>query len=511
MCAKALLVFLVLRGTSWVVASDTCQDGVCDEVEDVLADDTSAMQDFSRFVGGKHRATDVLSASNAKKHQVKQFHQMIKDDEAAQKTQLVSLRQKLAEHTKKEHTEKELAAEALRRSAQKAVLKSQCEHVPSWLSGMSCPEGRVCTYRETHQNLIFTMQKSDGIVKVAFKQHAHILYMTEDGFMLESPCNDGELLKADYLTPEEAENTTMTCDDNGTITDVTPDTAAVVAFSGSGDNGVDLVEHDAEGHHFSDHVDFVSSVPCDEELCEFTVPSSSPIKEVTRQELLDQLSESCSSPELVQTEAMDRVLNKKGIVPMIMGAAMIAGGVAMCVMIPGFGCVLAAPVMAMGASILVSSVALEVKYRVNEARACDFSQKVFITSHRGARLQDWFGNLHTTWNSGAWELWNITGVTSAGWAREATGAGESSADRVYITSYFNHQLQDNHGNVRLHSNKGSWERWQLSWAGDGRFYLTSHRNQRIRDNNGYVDLTPNLDSWERWTPTRANGDKACPR
>jgi len=74
MCANALLIFLVMRGTVLVIASDTCEDGVCAQV-DTLADDTSAMQAFSKFVDRKERESE---ASIGQHDKVDQFEQKSK-------------------------------------------------------------------------------------------------------------------------------------------------------------------------------------------------------------------------------------------------------------------------------------------------------------------------------------------------------------------------------------------------------------------------------------------------
>jgi hypothetical protein len=63
MYANALLIFLVMRGTALVIASDTCEDGVCTEVEDTIADDTSEMQVFTEFVKGKKLAKQRQEAA----------------------------------------------------------------------------------------------------------------------------------------------------------------------------------------------------------------------------------------------------------------------------------------------------------------------------------------------------------------------------------------------------------------------------------------------------------------
>jgi len=241
-------------------------------------------------------------------------------------------------------------AAANRHSSLKAAMKTQtgCQTAPSF-SGVACPEGKVCTYKETNRGETFTAETSGSFTKVTLQGHS--LYVSEEWLIADSPC-DGKTLKANILEPALLEGHSMTCTDK-VLTDVGPD--AVNSIVRRGDHGLDFVGVGGDGTVFLDHFDFSSSAPGEG----FIVPSGS-MTEVTRGELFEQFSGDCASPALV--DALDRAVSKKGIATMIFGGLLIAGGVAICVGCPPC-CYAGIALGGFGAHVLNAGIWQEVRYR----------------------------------------------------------------------------------------------------------------------------------------------------
>jgi len=119
---------------------------------------------------------------------------------------------------------------------------------------------------------------------------------------------------------------------------------------------------------------------------------------------------------------------------------------------------------------------------------------VYVTSHRGAFLQDNNGWIGMSSNKGGWEKW------------ELSDAGDGN---VFVTSHRGRSLSDHNGQLELARNKNEWEKWSLFDAGDGNVFLRSHRMQVLGDNNGDIYLSWNTLDWEKWSVETTQGSAAC--
>lgn len=62
-------------------------------------------------------------------------------------------------------------------------------------------------------------------------------------------------------------------------------------------------------------------------------------------------------------------------------------------------------------------------------------------------------------------------------------------------------LQDNRNNTRMHSNSGSWEKWSITDAGDGKVFIQGNFGRYLTDDHGSAKMFRHADhpSWQKWT------------
>ena len=86
-----------------------------------------------------------------------------------------------------------------------------------------------------------------------------------------------------------------------------------------------------------------------------------------------------------------------------------------------------------------------------------------------------------------------------------------SNSNLLIVSETGKQLEDRNGKIGMHKDKGGWQKWTLSPAGDGKVFLTSHRGKHIADTGPVSRAMIALEgasSWkqERWKIYPAKGN-----
>eukprot|EP00931_Biecheleriopsis_adriatica_P056108 TRINITY_DN33252_c0_g1_i1.p1 TRINITY_DN33252_c0_g1~~TRINITY_DN33252_c0_g1_i1.p1 ORF type:complete len:358 (-),score=39.83 TRINITY_DN33252_c0_g1_i1:140-1213(-) len=111
-----------------------------------------------------------------------------------------------------------------------------------------------------------------------------------------------------------------------------------------------------------------------------------------------------------------------------------------------------------------------------------YGKTVLITSHRGRNLQDSNGDVKLHSNTGSWERWTIS---------------DAGNGQVTIKSHQNNLLWDNGGNVELKNEVCPY--WTIVEAGNGKVRIKSHTGKNLQDNHGNVRLHSNSLAWEQWT------------
>jgi hypothetical protein len=111
---------------------------------------------------------------------------------------------------------------------------------------------------------------------------------------------------------------------------------------------------------------------------------------------------------------------------------------------------------------------------------------MLITSHRGEQLEDRDGQVGLHADKGDWQKWTIS------------DAGNS---KFFITSHRGKQLEDRDGQVGLSDDADGWQEWTISDAGNSKFFITGHRGEQLEDRDGQVGMTVDTGGWQEWTIT----------
>lgn len=134
--------------------------------------------------------------------------------------------------------------------------------------------------------------------------------------------------------------------------------------------------------------------------------------------------------------------------------------------------------------------------QVDKGPHCKLDEPFLIQGHDNKNLQDHNGDVRSHANKGTWERWKLF---------------DAGNGKVYIRSWRNENLKDHNGKLQVTATEGLWEQWEVQDAGDGdgKVFIRSWRKDQLRANSEGPDLTPNRLSHEKWKIIREDGTDAC--
>merc|ERR1712029_453859 len=62
-----------------------------------------------------------------------------------------------------------------------------------------------------------------------------------------------------------------------------------------------------------------------------------------------------------------------------------------------------------------------------------------------------------------------------------------------------------HGVIGLHADKGSYQKWTFTAAGQNKMFITSHRGQQLEDRHGVIGLHADKGEYQKWTIIKNDG------